>query len=463
MSVIAEKRLILLKGLVKTLPQGSLRSLELALGVTKDEALVEVRDIVSIELEFRYSKEAVFSPYMPLFETRTDGLNAVEFPNWLLDNLWRALEVHETELYQQSRYAMRGLRAEDPTPVVFFRLVTAGAALLREHPGEILPKKPAKGDAEEVVEFAHYLDLHRIIRTALSRLPEFMGRIDAEKAAALRLMFKDACAISDEGGYRFMETIFANLDEGAQIIKFIATVSDRPSDRFLAESELADFGERFLEWIEEGLADLKAFMSGKGSGNKSAHDNSADTSSAGECVARSLNQLQSFAHYIELSRDGPWGKRVAAAHKQIADLVEAELKGAEKLFDEVLVMRSERIYGRVKREVPRLDKFPKPELILRAHNSAAFIREVRNTANAGGFATLHTKTILALETAMDNYFTALLDVANGEDPFETDQLMTYFELVTDLMEALCGEEKAVVARRRIASSNVQRPPTKSVA
>lgn len=460
MSVIAEKRLNLLKGLVKTLPQTSLRSLELALGVTKDQALVEVRDLVSIELEFRYSKEAVFAPFMPLFQTRADGLNAVEFPGWLVDNLWRALEVHETELYQQSRYAMRGLRAEDPTPVVFFRLVTAGAALLRERADEILPRKPAKGDAEEIVEFAHYLDLHRIIRTVLSRLPEFMGRIDAEKAAALRLMFKDACAISDEGGYRFMETIFANLDDGSQIIKFIATVSDRPSDRFLAESELADFGDRFLEWIEEGLADLKAFMTGKGGkGGKGE----GSLGGAGERVARSLNQLQSFAHYIELSRDGPWGKRVAAAHKQIADLVEAELKGAEKLFDDVLVMRSERVYGRVKRDVPRMDKLPKPELIERAHNCAAFIREVRNTANSGGFATLHAKVSLALETAMDTYFTALLDIANGEDPFETDQLMTYFELVTDMMEALCGEEKAVVARRRIASSNVMRPPTKSVA
>jgi hypothetical protein len=30
-------------------------------------------------------------------------------------------------------------------------------------------------------------------------------------------------------------------------------------------------------------------------------------------------------------------------------------------------------------------------------------------------------------------------------------------LVTDLMEALLGEEKAIVARRRVASSDLMRP------
>lgn len=449
MGLIPDKRLNLLTGLVKSLPQSSLRSLELALGLTKDEALVQVRDLVSVELEFRYTKEAVFAPYMPLFSTRADGLNAVEFPLWLLDNVWRALETHEPELYAQSRYALRGLRAEDPTPVVFFRLVTSAAAICRQYPDELLPRKPAKGDREEIAEFANFLDLHRILRTTLAKLPEFMGRIDAEKAAALRLMFKDACEFSEEGGNRFMETLFANLDDATQIIKFVATVSDRPSDRFLAESELADFGERFLEAIEEGLAELKAFMTGQGKAGELA--------GAGDRIAASLGQLQSFAHYIELSRDGPWGKRVAEAHKTIAELVEAQLKGAERVFEDVLVMKSERIYGRVKKDVPRMDRFPKQETIDRAHNTGAFIREVRNTANAGGFASLHAKTVLALETILDSYFEALLDIANGEDRIDAEQVMTYFELVTDLMQALCGEEKAIVARRRVASSDLFRP------
>jgi hypothetical protein len=459
MGVIADKRLQLLRGLIKTLPQSSLRSLELALGVTKDAALIEVRDLIMVEREFRHARDAVFSPYLPLFESRSDGLDAVEFPEWLLENLWRALESREPELCQEARYALRGLRAEDPTPVVFFRLVTAGAAILREHPGEILPSKRERGDEAEIAEFANYLDLHRISRTVLARLPELMGRIDAEKAATLRLMFKDACAISDEGGTRFMEILFANLEDGAQIIKFVATVSDRPNDRFLAESELAEFGERILDRITESLSDLKAFMSGKTTKPQSGDD----LHGAGERVAQVLNQLQSFATYIELSRDGPWGKRIGDAHKQIADMVETQLKGAERVFQDALPIKTERVYGRVKKDVPRVEKFPKPEAVARAANVAAFIREVRATANSGGFASLHSKTVQALEGMLDSYFESLLDIANGEDPFETDPVMQFFELTTDLMHALCGEEKAVVARRRIASSNVNHPPKPNAA
>lgn len=460
MGVIADKRLHLLRGLIKTLPQASLRSLELALGVAKEPALIEVRDLIMVEREFRNARDAVFAPFKPLFERRDDGLDAVEFPEWLLDNLWRSLEKREPELYQEARYALRGLRAEDPTPVVFFRLVTAAAAILREHPQEVLPSKRERGDEAEIAEFANYLDLHRISRTVLARLPELMGRIDAEKAATLRLMFKDACAISEEGGTRFMEIVFANLEDGAQIIKFVATVSDRPNDRFLAESELAEFGERILDRITESLGDLKAFMSGKTS---SASKSGQDLQGAGDGVARVLNQLQSFATYIELSRDGPWGKRVGDAHKQIAEMVEVQLKGAERVFQDALPLKTERIYGRVKKDVPHLEKFPKPEVVVRAANVASFIREVRATANSGGFASLHTKVVLALEGMLDSYFENLLDIANGEDPFETEPVMQFFELTTDLMEALCGEEKAVVARRRIASSNVNNPPKQNVA
>lgn len=450
MGAIADSRLILIKGLVKSLPQASLRSLEMALGLTRDAPLVEVRELIAAELECRHVKDAVFAPFMPLFQPRTDGLNAVEFEMWILNNIWSALEAREPELYQEARYTLRALHTEDPTPVVFFRLVTAAAAICRETPEDVLPKSPTKSDREEVAEFANYLDLHRILRSTLARLPDYMGRIDAEKAAALRLMFKDACALSDEGGYRLLESLFANLEDGSQIIKFVATVSDRPNDRFLAGSELADFGERILDHIEEQLRALKASAGGR---NKPADD----LGSIGVRVAQSLAQLQSFEHYIELSRDGPWGKRAAEAHKLIAEMVESQLKSAEKTLEEALPMKSERIYGRIKKDVPRIDRPVKAEIIEKARQTLQFIRDIRTTASSGGYASLHAKTLQALEMMMDTYFEELLGLANGEDAFDPDACMAAFETVTDLMELLCGEEKAQVARRRVASSDVFKP------
>ena len=450
MGVIADKRLSLLRGLVRALPQTSLRSLELALGLTKDEALVEVRDLISVELEFRYVKEAVFAPYLPLFRSRTDGLEGVVFPDWIIDNLWSALEKRETELYMQSRYAMRGLRAEDPTPVIFFRLVTAAVGICRETPDEVLPAKATPADRDNLEEFINYLDLHRIARHALHKVPEFMGRIDAERAAAMRLMFKDACAIENEGGYRLMEILFANLDDGPQIIKFVATVSDRANERFLASSELAIFGERILAAIELQLKDLKAFMGTRGKVCE-------DLGVAGQKVAQCLALIHSFENYIDLVRDGPWGKRVADGHKLIAELVESQLKGAERALEDTLPLKSERVYGRVRKETPHFERPPKPESVVRARQTLAFVRQVRNTAQSGGFASLHAKTAQALESALDSYFEELLSIANGEEAFDATVVMQFFEMVTDLMDALCGEEKAVVARRRVASSDLNKP------
>lgn len=65
--LIAEKRMNMLKGLVRTLPQASLRSLEMALGLTNEAKMVEVRELIAAEMAFRQVREAVFAPFMPLF------------------------------------------------------------------------------------------------------------------------------------------------------------------------------------------------------------------------------------------------------------------------------------------------------------------------------------------------------------------------------------------------------------
>ena len=455
MGLIAEKRLTMLKGLVRTLPPASLRSLEMALGLTNEPRMVEVRELIVAEIEFRRVREAVFAPYMPLFRPREDGLAGVRFAPWIVNALWSALEKSEPDLHAQAQFALRSLRPEDPTPVVFFRLVAAAADFCNHVPETILPPDADAETRAEVAEFGRYLDLHRLARQVLSRLSDFMGRIDADKAAALRVIFNDASDLDIKGGTRFLEIIFANLDEGAQIIKFVAIVSDRPNDRFLAMSELADFGTRILDRIENGLAELRTFMGVKG-------QVCDDLDTAGDRVAQCLGQLQAFGQYIELTRDGPWGKRVTEAQKAIAALVEHQFSTVEKSLDGVMPMRVERVYGRVKKEVPDFARVPSDEVLARANSALLFIRKVRHIAVAGGFAALHAKISEACELTLDAYFTELLALANGDEPFDAEQLLGGFERITDLMESLCGAEKGQIARRRVASSDLMNP-SKSVA
>ncbi len=88
--LIAEKRMNMLKGLVRTLPQASLRSLEMALGLTNEAKMVEVRELIAAEMAFRQVRETVFAPFMPLFRARADGLAGVRFEPWIVNALWSA-------------------------------------------------------------------------------------------------------------------------------------------------------------------------------------------------------------------------------------------------------------------------------------------------------------------------------------------------------------------------------------
>jgi hypothetical protein len=252
--------------------------------------------------------------------------------------------------------------------------------------------------------------------------------------------------------------VFANLDDGGQIIKLMATVADRPKDRFLAESELADFGERILAQIEARVAALRRDMGGpnKGGRGKDKRDGDADMAQAGQQIARALSQLQMFEQYIELARDGPWGRRVAAAHQEIAGLVEQVLSGAERRLAQALPTRSERIHGRMKRESPDLAPV-EAEPLERARQTLSFIGQARAIAASGGFASQHAKTVQLLEAQMDEWFGSLLTDANSGELTDAEAASEAFERVTGLMQALCGAEKAKTARRRVAASELFRP------
>lgn len=447
MGVLSEKRLHAVSGLVKTLPVSILRQLNNTLGLTHDALLGEVRDLVARQLDSHNLKEQVFRPFVPLFMAREDGIEGVIFPQWLLNRLWSVLEREEAALIDEARFIVQSQRSGEATPVPYFHLVNAAAVILRERPESVSPDGE---DADELEEFAAYLDLHRLLRGALARLPDWMGRIDAEKAAAIKLMFKDACdkTPDGEGGVRLLEALLANMDDATLVLKFVAVISDGANDRFLSESELASFGERVLKAAEERVKLFEGLMRRR------------DPSLLGEAggwAAQCLSLLSSLQKSVELTRDGPWGKRSMAVHQSINGLVEDRLKGVEKVLAQALPLKSERIFGRATREVPDYAG-PKPAQAEAALQTVAFINQVRPSASQGGFSSLLTKTVEAAEIQMDAYFTVVLGVAVGEDPFDPEAVMACFDRVIALMEGLLGEAKANLARRRVASADVFRDP-----
>ncbi len=450
-TIVAKERLDMIRGLVKTLPGGALDSLNMALGLSRDEAMTEVRGLIMREIEYRGLRDIIFDPFLPLFETRSDGIAGRTFPSWVLRKLWDRLTDSEPALCEASGRAMHQ-RSGDAAPDVFYVLVEAAAQLCIDLPELIAGSEASADDIATVAEFGRYLALYRIVRNAVNRLYEFMGRLDADRAVSLRVMFKDASDKDPSSGYRFLETLFAHLDDGAQIIKFMVTVSDRASDRFLVQSELADFGERVIRHIETKLSALKQAM-----GNR--HRDCEDLVSAADTLIACLGHVQTLETYVEMTRDGPWGKRVSEARGLISGLAEGQFKKVEKAVGAVLPLKSERVYGMVKREVADFDAAPAEAAIAKARDNLVFVRTVRTIASNAGFASAQARTAEIAEAQLDGYFAQLLSEANSTEPYDQIKMLAYMNMTTDLMEALCGEEKAATARRRIAASDVMNPKT----
>lgn len=448
--MLSGSRQKMIEELVRTLPLSALCKLDAALSLSQDSKLGEVRRLIVQEIDSHFAKTQIFLPFVPLFQPREDGLDGVLLPEWILNGLWRALERAEPQLFAEGLVAVREYASGNPVPVIFFRLVNAAAEIARLHPEQVLPPKASKEDAGILAEFAEYLDLHRLLRDTLSRLPDWMGRIDAEKAAAIRLTFKDACVKSEEGGVRFLETLYANMSDPNLVMKFVAIVSDGGNDKFLSESELAIFGERLLKAAEERAKVFEGLMRRRDKGGDSLAE-------AGGWVIQSFGLIRVLQQSVELTREGPWGRRVAQIRQNVSVLIEDRLKTVDKVIAQALPRRTERIFGRATRELPDYEG-PRADQAQLALHTVAFLNAIRPAASQGGYASLLSKAVQTAEKEMDDYFETVLAIATGEDPFDADAVMVCFERVIALMESLLGEDKGNLVRRRVASADVYRTP-----
>ena len=119
--------------------------------------------------------------------------------------------------------------------------------------------------------------------------------------AAMRIAYRDAVARSPEGGPHMMDILAAHLDKPWLILRVISAVMDKPTERYLHDSELGGFPERIMSDIDEALnavsrLDLDA---GPAAGREAA-----------ERIDLITAQTFELEVCIELTRDHGWGKRI---------------------------------------------------------------------------------------------------------------------------------------------------------
>lgn len=446
MTALSERKIEIVKTLVETAPDTVVGSLQAALADTSPtSALGSVRELVETEVKDRRLRNVVLQPLLPLFRTPVRGETALTFPYRTLGLIWRAMKETAPHEVATAERIFTEFAAEDMTAEAFDQLCGYAAHGLREkeHPLYIETAKACDeaktGGAEQL---AISLDVSPVARKAIARLPDWLANSDANNTFAARLAYKDAVSVSDEAGIAFCEMLAAHMAQPYMILRIISAVMDRPNERYLAESEMSVFAFRVMEEIDETLRKVMKIDSTAGP------DHAVEVGRNVELVTLMVAEMETC---IEMQREAGWGLRVAKQKRSLASIVEGRFKETEKLVAQALPTQQARL-RRIRRNLPKLEPPPNEMYVKRAKTMLTFLREIRTSANYGGFAASRSRAIEKMSAYIDHYVEEVLDLVKTGDAPDEAVALAFLEVAADLSFLIHGEKAAELVRRRALSA-----------
>lgn len=408
-----------------------------------DGALAAVRAMLEREANDRRVRNTALAPVAPLFRRAAGG--RLSFPTQALRSIWRGLKAEAPQQVREAELFCLRFHDDEETPACFDDLCRAAAEGLTEgqHPDFAAAIAACEAaQSESVQALVSCLQLSRIVRSANRHLPEWLRRMTSESTALVRLSYRDACNLEADGGIHFFEMLAAQMPEPWQILRIISAVMDKPSETYLASSEMASFADRVFEDIDQQLAAVRAFDLGGGE----------ETARQVACaVRRASHQIAEFEDCVRLS-GGAWAQRLTLQKKNLAVAVEARLKEVGKVVDMALPTQSLRYGARMVKAAPKLTQDPDPVQISRALALLNFADGVRSEADGAGFGAVRTKVFEALETRMDTYVEDLLDRLRNNDGDPPERLRAFLAAAADIVGASRDEKSADIVRRRAAAA-----------
>ncbi|WP_394764166.1 hypothetical protein [Phenylobacterium sp.] len=446
---ISDRKIEIVRTLVETAPDKIVDGLQRALAETGgDTILAKVRQLVEAEAADRTLRNAVFQPAASLFAGDGSDPHRLVFPARTLALLWRGLKALAPDEVAAAAKASAAIaaaianeqRLPDPSRAFDALLLAAAGALRGSDRREFRTAveicdaaRPGGGEA-----LAACLDVGHIVRRTLPRLEDWVARPGEETGAAARLAYKDAVAVAEDAGPRFFEMLAGQLAPPWMVLRIISSIMDKPTERYLAESELGGFPERVMAEIDAAL---------KAIGQLDLDGGPAAGRAAGRLVELITQQTFELEVCIELTRESGWGKRIVGQKKALANLVEARLRETEKLLGEALPMESSGM-RRPRKSGPKLDEAPDPKAVGRAMTALTLFHEIRLCANYGGFSAAHTKVGEALWSAVNGYVADVLDHLRTGDVTDVAIAHAYLLAAADVAALVRDEAAAELVRRR---------------
>jgi hypothetical protein len=449
MAALSDRKTEIVRTLVETAPDKVVGGLQRALAETGgDTALARIKELVDGEARDRVLRNAIFQPVAPLCVGDGSDKRRLVFPASALSLLWRGLKVYAPGPVEAATTAAAAMakaianeqRPPDPTKA-FDAVIAAAAEGLRSSEvrdlrsaAELCDRaRPGGADA-----FIACLQIAPVVRLTLPRLAEWLAQPGEDTAAAARLAYKDAVAIAEDAGPRFFEMLAAQLTPPWMVLRIISAIMDKPTERYLADSELGGFPERVMGEIDEALTSISKLDLDAGA---------AAGREAGRKIGLIATQTMEIEACINLSRKHGWGRRIVSQRQAMAGLVEGCLRETERLAEAALPTE-EAGRKRMHRRLPRLTVAPEPQAVVRAMTLLTFTQEIRTSANYAGFCAVHAKTLETIGGMLDHYVEDVLDHIKTGDAPDIGVAEAFLGVAADFCELIRDDRTAALVRRR---------------
>lgn len=397
----------------------------------------DLRLMLAEEMLDRKRRASVFAPIAPMFALRADGLQATTFPAFILARLWKAASSREPDLL---------VRLDEDGPdadVVANRICRAAASIVRDQPDLIWPAGEGDQDREAgLVELATFLDLSHLARRALPSIDVWLKRPDGDQLAELRLLVKDCSDIHPDGAWRFVEMLFAHLEDAVLVLRILIRTSGAAGQGgFLSASEMSGFVDRLLTGINARVARLSAYRPGQEEGG---------TDQVLADLEWCANVLAELDVTLTLDPQSAWGKSVRESRVTVAAWLAGLFRTADKAVDKALPLVRVQTSGRMTRMAPQLDAPARGEAAEAALALMKLVGATRGATATFGCESERKTLTESLSTRLSDYADqVLISVNDGEAPDEAHALKLV-SVAARFLELIDAKDAARAVRRRAA-------------
>lgn len=443
MPQLSENKRRALAAVIDFAPDHMLTALTTQLQYAAGDAATATLELARQALAERAAITAVFAPIALMCGDSRTGAQG-RFGRGVTRALWREVAARRPDQAQLvANYVHSGAIHELPVKIADDLCAEAASIVRGADVGSLCLASEAEAD-----RLAAYLDLAPVARPAIDRLDDWIGRLDEERAAALRLTFRDADAVRDDARPLLMDMLEARLPNPGMILRLVSAVTDKAGESFVLGTELAQIVERLVVEVERLATGLK--LGGRGFG-------SSEVSQGISALQKASDILSEFDLAFPSSggASGPWTARLAVARRRMTDQLESALREVGRAVDRALPLGSTHLAGRMSRMAPNLTADPQAEGVSQARALLQLMAGSRGAAAMLGCESLRRQAADAAAERIDQYAEQALQALHDGDAPDPDRALALLEVAAEFLILSRNEQAGALVRRRAAVALVR--------